>query len=60
MPQEIAPKLRIKTLTSKEIHDFSLNMVQTNDKFAFACSRPDDANDSISKSLSQLDHSTDN
>lgn len=60
MSQEIAPKLRIKTLTSKEIHDFSLNMVQTNDKFAFACSRPDDANDSIPKSLSQLDHSTDN
>lgn len=55
---------RTKTLASKIAHKFSLNKVQTNDKFAIliaAYSKPDDTKGTISKAPSQLeDHSTDN
>lgn len=50
MSQEMVPKRTTKTLASKITQEFSLNKIQTNDKFAVmtaAYSRPDDANDTI-------------
>ena len=50
MSQEMVPKRRTKTPASKITQEFSLNKIQTNDKFAVmtvAYSRPDDANDTV-------------